>query len=196
MEPIGLKWRSHPAFILTTVGMALFSDLFLFALIVPILPFILEDRLGTPPSQVQTRISALLTAFSCASVIFSPFIGWAADKMQSRRSLYLFGVLLLTAATVLMFSARTFPLLIVSRVIQGASGSMVWVMGMALCCETVGEEHLGKAIGTVSAFRPEIIKQNRRAYLFFDFDSRFLVSSSWGLCSHLHSAGPSTNSPV
>lgn len=149
MVSIRYAWRSYPIFILTTVGVALFSDLFLFALIVPILPFILDERVHVPPPQLQQTISALLTAFSSASVLLSPIVGWAGDKVPSKRTLYLFSVGILAVATALLFTARNIPLLIVARVFQGASASVVWVMGMALCCDTVAPENLGKAIGTV-----------------------------------------------
>ena len=71
-RPVGLAWRSHTAFILTTIGIVLFSDLFLLAVVVPILPFLLEQRANVSPSQVQSYVSVMLTAFSASQVAFSP----------------------------------------------------------------------------------------------------------------------------
>jgi len=50
--PAGLQWRSHTLFITTTVGTGAFTDLFLYGLIVPVLPFLLKDRVHTPESHV------------------------------------------------------------------------------------------------------------------------------------------------
>jgi hypothetical protein len=46
--PIALRWRSNTLFIIPTVGIGLFTDLFLYGIVVPILPFILTDRLQVP----------------------------------------------------------------------------------------------------------------------------------------------------
>ena len=149
--PVGLAWRSHTVFIFITIGIVLFSDLFLFDVMVPILPFLLEERANVSPSHVQSYVSVMLTVFSASQVAFSPVVVWAADRVHPRKALYLFGLFLLAVATALLFTARTVPLLIASRIMQGASGSIVWVMGMTICCETVGPEDLGKAIAPVSA---------------------------------------------
>ena len=94
------------------------------------------------------------STFFCISALlrplFSPVIAWAADRVHPRKALYLFGLFLLAGATALLFFAQTVPLLIASRIMQGASASIVWVMGMTMCCETVGPEDLGKAIASVS----------------------------------------------
>jgi len=60
VEPLGFKWRQNTFFIVATVGVGLFTDLFLYGLVVPILPFILQDRIGIPQEQVQSYTSALL----------------------------------------------------------------------------------------------------------------------------------------
>ena len=156
-HPVGLAWRSHTVFILTTIGIVLFSDLFLVAVVVPILPFLLEEGANVSPSQVQSYVSVMLTVFSASQVLFSPVVAWAADKVHPRKVLYLFGLFLLAGATALLFTAQTVPLLIASRIMQGASASIVWIMGMTMCFETVGPEDLGKAIASVSVLIQRIL---------------------------------------
>ena len=85
-KPIGLEWRSNTLFIVATVGVGLFTDLFLYGLIVPILPSILEDKVGVPDSQVQGNVSGLLAAYAAASVVTSPFAGILADRLSSRQA--------------------------------------------------------------------------------------------------------------
>ena len=148
--PFGLKWRSSKTFIVATVAIGLIADLFLYALFVPILPFMIEDRLQIPPEQVQGRVSALLSAYAGASVLVSPLAGYIADQFTRRQTPFLLGLAFLTGATVLLLLARTISLMIVARVLQGISAAFVWTVGLALCLETVGPGDLGKALGTVS----------------------------------------------
>ena len=188
-RPVGLAWRSHTVFILTTIGIVCFSDLFLFAVVVPILPFLLEERANVSPSHVQSYVSAMLTVFSASQVAFSPVVAWAADRVRSRKALFLFGLFLLAAATALLFTARTVPLLIASRIMQGASASIVWIMGMAMCCETVGPEDLGKAISSVSVANRHCVLCLQLQALTILHSPRYSVSSRWGLCLHQQSEG-------
>lgn len=149
-RPYGLEWRSNTLFICATVGMALFTDLFLYGLVVPILPSILRDKVGVPHEEIQTDVSGLLTAFASASVITSPFAGILADKMSSRQAPFLIGLTALLLATTLLFVGTTLPALTIARICQGISGGFVWTIGLALCLETVGPKNLGKTIGSVS----------------------------------------------
>ena len=148
--PIGLKWRSSTLFIVSTVGIGLFTDLFLYGLVVPILPFILQDRIGLSSDQVQTPVSGLLAAYAGASVLFSPVAGVIADRLPSRQLPFLVGLTALLLATLLLFLGQHLAVLIVARILQGISAAVVWTIGLALVLDTVGPENLGKTIGSVS----------------------------------------------
>ncbi|KAF3003770.1 hypothetical protein E8E13_009974 [Curvularia kusanoi] len=151
--PIGLKWRSHPVFITTTVGMGAFTDLFLYGLIVPVLPFLLKDRVNTPESQVQGTISMLLAVYAAASCFSSPVAGVLADKFaKSRQMPFTISLVMLVAATVMFAFGRSIEVLVLARVLQGASAGVVWTLGLAIIVETVGQENLGKTMGTVFSF--------------------------------------------
>lgn len=148
-RPAGLSWRSNTYFIIATVAIGLFTDLFLYGLVVPILPFMLEDRVGLPEDQIQSHVSGLLAAYAGASVVCSPIAGVLADKLKSRQGPFLLGLLALLGATVMLYLGTTIPMLAVARVLQGISAAFVWTIGLALCLETVGPENLGKTIGSV-----------------------------------------------
>ncbi|KAF2723814.1 MFS general substrate transporter [Polychaeton citri CBS 116435] len=152
VRPAGLKWRSNTIFIIATVAIGLFTDLFLYGLIVPILPFMLEDRVGLPKDQLQANVSGLLAAYAGSSVLFSPIAGILADKLKSRQGPFLVGLLALLGATVMLFLGRSIPMLAAARVLQGISGAFVWTIGLALCLETVGPANLGKTIGSIFSF--------------------------------------------
>lgn len=147
--PAGLAWRSNTLFILATVAVGMFTDLFLYGLVVPILPYLLQDRLGLPPDQVQSHVDGLLVAYAGASVLFSPVAGYVADKTSTRQAPFLLGLVTLMLATLLLFAGASVAVLTIARVLQGISAAFVWTIGLALCLETVGPENLGKTIGSV-----------------------------------------------
>ncbi len=141
--------------VVATVAIGLFTDLFLYGLVVPILPYMLRDRVGLPPDQIQSNVSGLLAAYAGASVVCSPLAGLLADRMTTRQAPFLAGLTALLGATVLLFTGQTLPVLIVARVLQGISAAFVWPIGLALCLETVGPGNLGKTIGSVGAYPGE-----------------------------------------
>lgn len=47
--PIFLTFRSSSTFILSTICIAVFTDIFLYSVIVPVIPFALTIRAGVPP---------------------------------------------------------------------------------------------------------------------------------------------------
>lgn len=149
VPPPGLHWRSNTFFIVATVAIGLFTDLFLYGLIVPVLPYMLHDRLNIPHSETQPYVSTLLTVYAAASVLFSPVAGFLADRVTTRQAPFLLGLLSLFAATLLLFLGDSIAVLILARVLQGLAAAVVWTIGLALCLETVGPENLGKTIGSV-----------------------------------------------
>ncbi|KAL8903230.1 MAG: hypothetical protein Q9207_004064 [Kuettlingeria erythrocarpa] len=151
-KPIGLRWRSSTLFIVSTVGIGLFTDLFLYGLVVPILPFILQDRVSLPQDQIQSHVSALLAAYAGASVLFSIPAGVIADRTSSRQTPFLIGLVALLGATLMLFLGQTVPVLVVARILQGTSAAVVWTIGLALVLDTVGPENLGKTIGSIFGF--------------------------------------------
>ena len=151
--PWGLRWRSSTPFIVSTVGVGLFTDLFLYGLVVPILPYMLTQRVNLPHSQIQTYVSGLLAAYAGASVLFSPVAGVIADRYSKSRQLpFLLGLIFLLVATLMLFLGRNIPVLVVARILQGMSGAVVWTIGLALVLDTVGPDRLGTTIGSIFGF--------------------------------------------
>jgi MFS family permease len=147
--PLGLRWRASTLFIIATVAVGIFTDLFLYGLIVPVLPFLLRERVSLPQEEVQSYSSALLAAYAAASVCFSLPAGWIADRTSSRRLPFLSGIAALLAATLLLALGQSIAVLVVARVLQGMSGAVVWTVGLAMIMDTVGVENLGKVMGTI-----------------------------------------------
>ncbi|KAI2627756.1 MFS transporter-like protein [Hypoxylon sp. NC1633] len=150
--PWALRWRSNTLFIIATVAIGLFTDLFLYGLVVPVLPFMLRSRLSVPEDQIQSYVSNLLAAYAGASVVSSVPAGWIADRTKSRQAPFLSGLAALLAATVMLAFGRSIAVLFVARVLQGISAAVVWTIGLAMILDTVGPQNLGKVVGSIFSF--------------------------------------------
>ncbi|KKK19139.1 hypothetical protein P175DRAFT_0520762 [Aspergillus ochraceoroseus IBT 24754] len=142
--------RSSREFVTWVVAIAVFTDVFIYGMVVPILPQVLKTRVVVPNDQLQQWMSILLAAYGGALLIGSPIFGYFADRTSSRQAPFLFGLLALGGSTVMFWVARTLSSLVVARVLQGLSAAVVWTVGMALIVDTVGQDQAGKAMGYVS----------------------------------------------
>jgi MFS family permease len=147
--PWALRWRSNTLFIIATVAVGLFTDLFLYGLVVPVLPFMLRSRLSIPEDEIQSYVSNLLAVYAGASVVSSVPVGWIADRTNSRQAPFLGGLAALLAATIMLALGRSISVLFVARILQGISAAMVWTIGLAMVLDTVGPQNLGKVVGSV-----------------------------------------------
>lgn len=129
--------------------MAIFTDIFFYGLIVPVLPFALSDRAGVAEDEVQYWVSILLAAYSAALFISSPIAGIYADHTSSRRWPLLLGLVALAGSTFLLAFGNSIGLFIVGRVLQGVSAAVVWSVGCALLVDTMGSK-VGVAMGYVN----------------------------------------------
>ncbi|KAI9742196.1 MAG: hypothetical protein M1818_004096 [Claussenomyces sp. TS43310] len=148
--PRFLAQRSSNVFIITTVCLAVFTDIFLYSIIVPVLPFALKRRAGVRADEVQHWVSILLAVYGAALLVGSPIAGWYADRSGSRRLPLLIGLLALSGATVMLCLARNVGLLVAGRLLQGLSASVVWTVGTALLVDTVGQKEIGQVLGYVT----------------------------------------------
>ncbi|KAK0832035.1 hypothetical protein LTR73_002322 [Friedmanniomyces endolithicus] len=147
--PALLPLRSSPTFIILTVATAVFTDIFVYGIVVPVLPFALTTHSAIPASQIQTWISIFLAVYGAALLIASPICGWLADRSRSRRVPLLCGLLALGGCTVMLCIGSSIAVLAAGRVLQGFSAAVVWVVGLALMVDTVGPEAVGQAMGYV-----------------------------------------------
>ncbi|RDW81984.1 MFS transporter-like protein [Coleophoma cylindrospora] len=148
--PYLLKFRSSKTFIISTICIAVFTDIFIYGIIVPVIPFALSQRSGVAASDVQSWVSILLAVYGAALLALAPLIGWYADRSQSRRWPLLMGLVVLMGSTILLCLARSVALLILGRILQGLSAAVVWTVGQALLVDTVGSQEIGQTLGWVS----------------------------------------------
>jgi MFS family permease len=62
-------------------------DTFLFSFVVPILPEMLEERIGTNPEDTQILTSIILSMNALVSIGIAPFIAHLADKTSAKNRL-------------------------------------------------------------------------------------------------------------
>ncbi|KAK5989068.1 putative MFS-type transporter C18.02 [Cladobotryum mycophilum] len=147
--PAFARFRSSPLLIITTISYAIFTDLFLYAVVVPVMPFTLTNRIGIPEHQVQIWVSISLAAYAGAILVGSPFCGYMADRTQNRKIPLLIGVVILVLSTLLLCLSHNIPMLLIGRIFQGLSTSVTWPVGLTLMIDTVGPERAGEAAGYV-----------------------------------------------
>jgi MFS family permease len=147
--PALLNYRTSTAFITATVAFAIFTDIFVYGIIVPVIPFALTERAGIPENDIQYWISILLAIYGAALLVTAPFCGWLADRSSSRRTPLLLGLLALAGSTVMLCVGRSIGVIAAGRVLQGMSAAVVWVVGLALLVDTVGGDEIGQAMGHV-----------------------------------------------
>ncbi|OAA57366.1 major facilitator superfamily transporter amine [Niveomyces insectorum RCEF 264] len=146
--PVCLRFRSSTTFIVAAVAIAIFTDIFLYGLVVPVMPFALTARAGVAPDRVQNWNAILLACYSLALFLGSPVAGLYADRTASRRLPLLLGLVALAGATVLLCVGRTIGVFVAGRLLQGASAAVVWSVGLALLADTMGQR-LRLAMGYV-----------------------------------------------
>ncbi|GAB7355152.1 hypothetical protein MBLNU459_g5722t1 [Dothideomycetes sp. NU459] len=147
--PALFELRSSRWFIVSSVAAAVFTDLFLYGIVVPVLPFALSSRAGVAAADIQTWISILLAVYGGALLVASPFCGWFADRSSNRRTSLLVGLLTLAGSTVFLTVGSSIAVFVVGRILQGFSAAVVWVVGLALLADTVGQDHVGYYMGYV-----------------------------------------------
>ncbi|KAL5045434.1 major facilitator superfamily domain-containing protein [Aspergillus fruticulosus] len=149
-SPWMAEFRSSKAFVTWVVAIAVFTDVFIYGMIIPILPDVLKIRVSIPEDELQKWMSILLAAFGGALFVGSPVFGYLADKSSSRQAPFMIGLLALAGSTVMFWFARTIEALVVARTFQGLSCAVVWTVGMALIVDTMGKDQVGAAMGIVS----------------------------------------------
>ncbi|CAI7601548.1 unnamed protein product [Penicillium glandicola] len=139
-RPMGYTWCSSRWFII---------KLFLYGFLVPMLPYLFQDRLHKDPSQTQRLTAGILTLHGFVSSVSGPLIGNFADKMPNGRKLLLSSLVGCIVGTMSVAWSPSLVVLLLGRVLQGIAGSAVWIVGLATAANTVSESDMGKVMGMV-----------------------------------------------
>lgn len=122
------------------------TDLLVYSLIIPVIPYQLEalgyDRIGS-------KISWLLVAFvrvsipldcwflirlfqSGALALSTPPVAHYSEVYRNRKIPLLAGLVALVGAQVMFMEAPAYWVMILARVLQGVSSTVIWTVGLAL----------------------------------------------------------------
>lgn len=100
--------------------------MFLYGIVVPVIPFAIQSRAHVAEDHVQYWVSVLIAIYGAALLACSPLFGWIADRGgASRRSPLLIGLLALLGSTVMLHVGSSVAVLVVGRLFQGASAAVV-----------------------------------------------------------------------
>lgn len=143
-KPWGLRWRSSVWFITTAVGFGITTDLLVYSIIIPVLPFQLE-RLSYV--RVSSLTGWLLCAYSGGLVLSTIPIAMYSERSSARRVPLILGLFALISAQVMFMEAPNYAVMAIARVLQGISSSVIWIVGLALLCDTTPEKNVGKQLG-------------------------------------------------
>ncbi|KAK4704865.1 hypothetical protein P7C70_g1339, partial [Phenoliferia sp. Uapishka_3] len=144
--PYFLRFRSSTPFIAITVALGVITDLSGYGLIVPVIPFRLQ-ALGY--SDVGSKTGWLVAAYAGGLIVSSPPVAWAGGYFKGRRIPLLFTLCFMAGAIILFMETSSFTAMIISRILQGFSGTGLWTLGLALITDSVPEERVGRVMGQV-----------------------------------------------
>ncbi|KAH7321432.1 major facilitator superfamily domain-containing protein [Rhexocercosporidium sp. MPI-PUGE-AT-0058] len=177
-----LKFRSSHLFIITTICAAAFTDGFIYAIFVPVLPFSLQNRYHVAPGNVQEWTSGLLGIFGLVVLLGSPIVGWISDGEKSRKSAYTFGLACLVGGVATLAITTHLWMLVISRILQGVSAAVVFTVGLALVADTVDAKDIGYYMGYVlSSMSCGVLMGPLFGSVTFNFAGHFAVVGLMGI---------------
>ncbi|KAF9181737.1 hypothetical protein BGZ50_005337 [Haplosporangium sp. Z 11] len=138
-----VRLRRSPNFILFTVFLALFVDMATYGIIVPIIPFIISDKVNGG----ATDTGLLLAIYAIGILISAPLFGVLGDRFVSRRIPMLIGLVGMLLSTALFMLGTNFYVFLTARLLQGVAGGSVWTLGLALITDVFPAHTLGLQMG-------------------------------------------------
>jgi len=105
----------------------------------------LADMSGTLGATIE-QITWVVTGYMLANVLVMPIIGMLSTRF-GRKNLYLFSLVIFTAASMLCGLARSLPLMVLVRAFQGIGGGVLMTVAQAILRETFPPKEQGIAMG-------------------------------------------------
>ncbi|CAN6609526.1 hypothetical protein TRVA0_004S01332 [Trichomonascus vanleenenianus] len=131
-----IRLRSSQAFIVFVIFMAVFTDIFLYSVVVPVVPFAFEFRMGLAHDEIQSAVSKSLAIYSAGLIVGSIAFGYVCDRLNNRQSSMVAGLVVLIASTVILCLTKSVALFMVGRLLLGMSGGAVWSVGLSVIADT------------------------------------------------------------
>src|SRR5258708_6565146 len=113
---------------LGAVGFALFTDAFLYEIVVPLAPLSLAGVTST------SDIALLYCGYALGVIFPTPLCGIISDRI-GRKIPLIVGAIAQLIATYIFANAGTYWILMLARIIQGGASSATWTAGLAVIAE-------------------------------------------------------------
>ncbi|KAK0457110.1 MFS general substrate transporter [Desarmillaria tabescens] len=144
IRPWGWRWRSSYWFVTFVVWLGVATDLLVYSMVIPVVPFQLED-LGY--KDVASLTGWLLFAYSGGLAIATIPVAVWSEKYDARKVPLVAGVFILIGSQIMFMEAPAYWLMCLARALQGIGSTMVWVVGLALLCDEAPPELVGRQLG-------------------------------------------------
>lgn len=128
--------------------LGLMSDSLVYSIIIPIIPFKLE-QMGY--RNISGRVGWLLFAYSAGVVISTPPLASYSERFKNRQIPLILSLTALTLSQLLLMLAQRYWVMCVARFIEGISSSGVLAVGLALICDSTPKKRVGQQIGIAMA---------------------------------------------
>jgi len=93
-----------------------------------------------------TEITWVIAGYMLANVVIMPIIALLSERF-GRKNFYIANIVLFTGASMLCGLARSLPLMVVFRILQGIGGGVLMTVSQAILRETFPPEEQGLAMG-------------------------------------------------
>jgi len=136
--PIDKKTQTRGLIVVT---IAIFTDMLVYGLVVPILP-----SYATLFNISQTSVGLLYASYAIALFFATPFFGVLSDKI-GRKGPLLWGLIGLGGSTLFFAFANSYKMLLIARSLQGIAAAITWTAGLALLADLYPSEERGRVMG-------------------------------------------------
>lgn len=152
------KLRQSPALTLAVCSLAMFSDMLIYGIIVPILPSILYDiGLGNPDNKESDgnagRLGLLVGIYSLGLLVTTPIFVYLSTKSDGSQPInamkfpMIVGLAFAIFSTLMFAYSNSFTLLAIARFLQGGSGGCTWTLALSLLSQVYPPNSLGWSMG-------------------------------------------------
>lgn len=123
------RLRGQPQTMLVVVMTALFTDSFLYGMLVPLTPEL-------NATEDEAKLAVMYGGYALGLMLATPVFGVLSDRLGHRRPM-IWGVLgQIGAASLFALARGSFGTLMLARVVQGAAASATWTAALALVAQT------------------------------------------------------------
>ena len=143
------RYRESKTGVLIVSSLAVFTDMVIYGVIMPIIKEIIEKYPEFSEKDVIMAQGALPAVYAAGLLIFTPIFGSLSDRYKTRKVPMLLGQILLAVSTLMFAFAHSFTICLIARFMQGIAGAATWVVGMAMLADVFSGPDLGFYMGIV-----------------------------------------------